>query len=529
MAGRKTQPFKFNPRSVADALDGGQTNPGAMMTAINLIFDPANLFTLQCRPAAIKTFDFTGITGAGAVSVAFTVGDICYGMIKSDTVATYDQPFAYNLATNSLVTVSGTQSSSTLPLTQPTTGTWSPPTMDLVGVLLYVTHPGFVGGGSAFFGWFDTTNPAAPVWHAGNTTTTLLPHVPQAVAQFNNRAWFAVRDALYVTDALTTAISDATHIILIDGGEITGLITQPMSTTTQGTLQALVVFTEGTIDQITGDFSDGTLVKNLIDDSVGCNSPRTLAATPKGVMFRAIDGLRIVSSSGSLEEPNPDLKLPFINTLDPTRASGCYVNNIYRITVKNGHANGNPLEEYWYDFRSAGWTGPHTFTQSMALDGGGTTIVFSNTNAPGLYTSDVVVTGNSIFTELGDDLSFLLTTSPLPDNGGLYENSCVLTVIDMQLPTDGSSYTFSASDVLHGVQSTATVTANINGTIWNAFAWGNANWTAVSYGMERYNIPWKNPVVFSRMILQATGVSNSAFKIGKSTIGYEQLRYVRTV
>lgn len=522
------QPFRFNPRSVTDALDGGQVAPGSLAKAINLIFDPANPFTFECRPAALKTYDFSDLDGPEAVSVAYIVGDICYGMIASSAVSDYDQPFAYNLVTNTLITVSGTQSSSTLPLTQPTTGNWTPPTMALVGPLLYVTHPGFIGGASAFFGWFDTTNPAAPVWHSGNTGTNLLPSVPTNVAQFNNRAWLVVKNAIYFTDALTTTISDASHILIIgDSINITALAPQPLITSVQGIIQSLVVFKHNIIALITGDDTQGNLAINIISSSVGCIAPRTISPTPKGLMFESIDGIRVIGQDGTLGDPNPDLKNPFIFALSPSRSSACYNKGIYRVTVQNGHANANPKEEYWFDFAMNGWTGPHTFVQDMAVSYGDTFIVFNSELAPSLWTSDVVQSGTSTFVENDDDMSFLEETSPMPDSGGLYENSAVLSVIDMQLPNNGDSYTFAASDVNNGVLSTASVVSPVSANLWGSFDWGSGTWTPFSYGLDRYNIPWSAPLVFSRMVWQISGPSSLGFKIGKLSVGYQPLKYVR--
>jgi hypothetical protein len=529
MAGRNTQPFQFKPRSVVDALDGGSIAPGGLAAATNLIFDPSNPFCLECRPAAIKTYSFSGISGAGVVSVSYVVGDICYGMISSSLLATYDQPFAYNLATNSLVTVSGTQDEGTLPFTPTTTGKWNPPTMALVGVLLYVTHPGFVGGDDAFFGWFDTTDPTAPVWHAGNTTTNLLPTVPTCVSGFNNRAWFACGNALNFTDTLTTNISDATHVLTIGDSEpITALAQQPIVTTVQGQIQSLVAFKQYVFATITGDAVTGDLALNLNSSEVGTISGRTTACTPKGIMFATIDGVRIIGKDGMVSEPNADLKIPFVYALDATRSSACYNNNIYRISVQNGHANGNPIEEYWYDFRTNGWTGPHSFYQSMSSPYGNTFIAFNNVLKPGLWTSDVVQSGTSTFTENGSSMAFLEQTVPMPDDGGLYEGSAVLSVVDMELPQVAQSYTFVASDVNHGVLSQAQISTNSSGAIWNGFNWGTGVWTATSYGLDRYNIPWTNPLVFSRMVWQITGTSRLGLKIGKLTIGHQPTRYVRT-
>lgn len=529
MVGRNTRPFRFNPRGVVDALDGGQVEPGGLSAAVNLIFDPSNPFTLTCRPAALKTSDFTGVTGAGVVSIAFVVGDICYGLIASSSVpGGYDKPFAYNLATNTLVTVSGTQTSSTLPLTVSASGTWTPPTMALVGVLLYVTHPGFVGGGSAFFGWFDTTNPAAPVWNAGNTTTNPLPSVPTAVAELNNRAWFACKNAILFTDPLTTTISDATHVLTIGDSEpITALAQQPLVTMVQGQIEALIVFKASVFGVITGDDATGNLALNMNRSAVGTSAPRSVVVTPRGVMFAARDGVRTIGRDGIAGEPNQDLKNPFIFALTPSRMSAGYSNNIYRISVQNGQTNGTPIEEYWFDFRANGWTGPHTFVQSLCVAYKSTFIAFVNTIAPGLFTSDCVQSGTSIFTENGSALAFLERTSPMQDDGGMYEGTAVLSVFDMQVPKVAQSYNFAAIDVNNGVLSTATIAFSATGAIWNGFNWGAGTWTATSYGLERYNIPWHNRLVFSRLVFQVTGASLLEVKLGKLTIGDQPTNYVR--
>ncbi len=528
MANRSTMPFRFNPRSVVDALDGGQVAPGGCALLTNLIFDPVNPFALQCRPAALKQTDFSSLTTPGFVSVAYIVGDICYGMIKSGAVATYDQPFAYNLATNSLVTVSGTQSSATLPLTQSSSGAWTPPTMALVGVNLIVTHPGFIGGMSAFFGWFDTTNPAAPVWHAGNTTTNLLPSVPTAVAQFNNRAWFALGNVLGFTDTLAFSISDATNFLTMnDINVITALAPLSQTTSVQGGIQSLAAFGEHAITVITGDAAFNNLADNTISTSVGTLSARGIANTDKGLMFPANDGIRTLGVDSTLSEPNTDLKVLFIFSVEPTRISASYNNNIYRITSQNGLALGTPKQEYWFDFRSNGWTGPHTFVQDMVVPYSETFVAFDSGNAPALYISDVVATGSSTFTELGSALNFTFRTAPMQDDGGLFQGTSTLSVLDLQLPHVNQSYTFSAFDVNQGLLSTAPLTVSSIGNIWDGFNWSNDTWTANTYGLSRYNIPWTNPLTFTRLIFQMYGPSNLNFKVGKLTVGYEPTRYVR--
>jgi hypothetical protein len=339
-----------------------------------------------------------------------------------------------------------------------------------------------------------------------------------------------VKNTLGFTDPLnaTPTITDATHFITVGDSEpITATAPQPLVTTVQGILQALAVFKGSLTAQITGDIGTGTLTLNIISSTVGTYAPRSVAPIDTGLMFAANDGIRTLSQSGSLGDPNEDLRNPFIFALVPSRMSAAYNNNIYRISVQNGHANGNPVQEYWYDFRNKGWTGPHTFVQSMASPYLGTFICFSNTIAPALFTSDVVQSGASTFVENGVPMSFVEQTAPLADDGGPYECSAILSVIDMHLPHIAQSYTFVASDVDNGVLSTATIASSPTGAIWDGFTWGVGIWTALSYGLERYNIPWQQPLVFSRLVWQITGYSNLGFKVGKLTIPYQPLKYVR--
>ncbi len=314
-----------------------------------------------------------------------------------------------------------------------------------------------------------------------------------------------------------------------DISEITAMATQGISTSVQGSIQSLVVFGEDAITVITGDAANGNLATNTLDTSTGTAAGRSVVSTPKGTMFMAADGMRFISNSGALEDPNLDLKNPFIFALTPSRASACYNNNIYRITVQNGHVNGNPLQEWWFDFRNSGWTGPHTFTQSMCVAYGKTFIAFVNTITPALFTSDVVQSGTSTFTENGSPLAFLERTAPLQDDGGMYEGSAVLSVVDMQIPQVAQSYTIVASDVNNGVLATATIAFSSTGAVWNGFTWGVGVWTATSYGLERYNIPWTSPLVFSRLVWQITGTSILNLRIGKLTIGEQPTKYVRAL
>lgn len=146
-----TSPLYFSPTGLSDELDSTDGFPGAMASLQNLIFDPAADNVLQCRPASIELLPpkFPNpILTFGFVSVFKIVGDVLYGMVASRATPGHDQPFAFNLLTNTVIPVAGFNAANT-PVSPPTSGDWTPPTMDVVGTQVVVTHPGFAQGAFA--------------------------------------------------------------------------------------------------------------------------------------------------------------------------------------------------------------------------------------------------------------------------------------------------------------------------------------------------------------------------------------------
>src|SRR5258705_10821263 len=191
MAIRKSTPMFFSPAGVSDPLDGTNVFPGAMAALTHLIPDPATPNLWAPRPASISLTTFGGFTTPGFISVLQVIGNFVFGMVASGRNAGHDEPFCFNLLTNTFVTITGITNANT-PISPLAAGAWETPTMALVGTKLVVTHPGFTVGGGVLFGWFDISNLAAPTWTGGNTTTNALPVRPSAVAQFGGRAYFIV-------------------------------------------------------------------------------------------------------------------------------------------------------------------------------------------------------------------------------------------------------------------------------------------------------------------------------------------------
>ena len=165
MALRRSQAITFKPKGLSDTVDATDAFAGAMTTLQNLIpaNDTPNSFVP--RPGAVSLSSFASFSSPGFVSASLVVGNLEYGMVASALNTGKDQPYVYNLLTNTFLTVNGITAANT-PTSPASTGAWTPPIMAVVGTRIVVTHPGFPGG-QYKFGWFDISSFS----YTGSTTT----------------------------------------------------------------------------------------------------------------------------------------------------------------------------------------------------------------------------------------------------------------------------------------------------------------------------------------------------------------------
>lgn len=373
-----------------------------------------------------------------------------------------------------------------------------------------------------------------PLWAAGNTSgATQLAGVPQAVKQFSNRAYFAQKNNLLYTDTLSLNVSNADGVQVLtvgDTADITALAGLPEYTSSTGVLQALLAFKEFSIWQVTGDSALDSLALNNLIGTVGTSAPRSVQVTPRGVEFMALDGMRLVDLSGAVSEVNPDLATPFIYTQYPSRVAAAFNAGVYRICVKNTATLNSPREDYHYEYKREGWTGPHTFGYDLAVPFENDFIVFSN-DLPGTMWRAYSVqnrggTGNT-FIEHGVQMTWLYQTTNLTDVGNMYANTVIRTTIEMALPASGDTYNFLALDESASVLAQATIFTAFSEAIWNAFNWGDGTlWGTKLAGLKPISIPWTEPPIFNRMAVQGAGDSALGLRLGAVYNGYERLRYL---
>lgn len=554
MGTRKQQVIRFRPRGVSDTLDGDNSSPGACASLQNLIQDPTTPYIFTCRPANTPIFDFNAPaiwgkfvwgeadwgsaegSSLGVITAGFQVGNIIYGLIGTllGSFAGKDVPFAFDMTTQAFLPVSGITVAD-CPVSQATSGAWVPPQMTLTGIDLVVTHIGF-DGVTNYFGWFDVTNPLLPVWHAGNTTANGLPSVPQGAGTFNNRTYFACGNLMFYTDTLDLNMTNSNQSLSVgDYTHITCVAPLPVGTTSEGIIQGLILFKLTTTYLLIGDEIANVsgvgqpLALNQLSSSVGTGAPRSAVSTPEGVRFMASDGMRVINFFGVMSNPDPDLAVPFINAVTPSRVAAAFNSNTYRICIQNGASIGSPFQDYWLNLLRRSWTGPHTFQYDLAIPLGNQFVLASNILPGKLWNSFAIQNyaglGNT-FVENGVQLSWIYETCPMTDLDNIYANNADRMTVELALPSEGQTYNFIAQNEDGNLLATANITAPTGATIWGSFVWGAANWGSGASGLKGITAPWDQTVVFDKLTVKGSGFSALDFKIGSLQIGYKRLNYL---
>lgn len=503
-----------------------------MASLQNLIFDPSTENVLQCRPASIELLANrfpNPILSFGFVSVFKIVGDVLYGLANSRLNPGHDQPFAFNLLTGTSILVTGVTGANT-PLSPATSGAWTPPTMDVIGTKLIVTHPGFTLPNA--FGWFDISVPLAPTWNAGNTATTPLAAPATAVVQFNGRAYYLVnppgaQPGLYASDVLDPlTMTDPTFILTFGDNELlTALAGLPLNNQLGGIIQSAIVFKGASIMyQVTGDpaanTAAGPWTKNALNVATGTLAPRSVAPSPLGLMFMSPQGLRTIGFTAQVSPPlganGKGISTPFIGAPTPSRMAVAANASILRASVTD--ANGQQ-REFWYDMTRSTWTGPHTFPATMIAPYKNTFILAPLALPNSIWQSDWLQDADSTFNEAGSPLTWAWQPSMLTDVRDMQEHEQHETVVLLSTATGAQAV---AANENGNVIASASVAPTLAGN------WSDARWQGSMYFKQVFALPptrlaWDQTIVFGRLTLQITGVSDSMTRIGALTMRYEQL------
>jgi hypothetical protein len=554
---RKSKPLTWRAKGLCDSLDASNSFSGSMATLKDLIPDPTTSMLWQCRPASIQLINFNTGAGpfssgfssgfqhglfigtAGFISVMRVIGNFVYGMIADSAIPSHDAPFCYNLLTNTAIAVSGTINSTTTPVSPPVTGAWTPPQMALIGVKLMVAHSGFTGVGGNFVGWFDLTNPAAPVWNAGNLTGLVSFTVaPTGVVQFFNRAYYIhnnlTQPAVIFSDVLnSTNVTNANQVLTFgDNVALTALAGLPLNNQLGGIVQSVMVFKNvSNIYQITGDaaFSPPTLSVNTLNVATGTLAPNSICSTSKGLAFIAPDGLRLIDFTANVSDPigidGKGVSVPFISTAIPTRVVATCNGDVLRVTTSNAAVSGSPFQEFWYDIARSIWTGPHSFPASLIEPYNNTFIMTPVGISASLWQSDYVQSNVSVFVENSQQMTYEWMTTLLPDTDQIMNNCMTEATLDLAVPSNIGTVNVAALDQGSTVIDTVAIASSVGGTtLWGSFVWGAAAWGGAGAPfLAPYQLQWHKPIVFARMSIQVSGQSAAGLKVGSLHMRYQML------
>jgi len=528
--------YQWRPVGLSDARDGKLAFPGACKLLTNLIHDPVSNNMLAPRPASTSITTFSGFTSPGVVSVMVSVGTRVFGMIASGRNPGFDEPFCYDTAANAFVPISGVTSSN-VPATQGTSGAWTPPCMAVVGNYIVITHPGYTVT-SGPIGTINLTTLAYSTGNMMNGTTAVLNAVPTSVAQFYGRAWYAVGNQAYFSDALyPLRQTDAGQVLTLGASSepITVFVPQGISTATQGILSALIAFKPNSIWQITGDWnyggstSGGNLALNQITASIGCSAPRTAVPTPAGIMFMAVDGIRTIPTlSMAVTEPNPDVVYPFFNCTQPTRACAAYSADTYRIsldTVTTTDVLGR--FEYWFPLKVGKWSGPHTFPADVIAPLGNSFVLAVNSIGAQLFQSNSYTTASDTFIENGSPLTVNMTSTLIDPEPPMAEKAFVeMTVAAVY---GAQSYTVQILDSQGNLINQAQLLPVNTPSTWGGagVVWGapGVSWASAPYNSSVSPLAFPAPLVFKTCQIVLSGSSGYYFRLGRFDFRYEALQY----
>ena len=539
MAIRNGQPVRFTPKGLCDAFDATDAFPGASALLQNLIFDQANPELVVSRPgvgAPSANFTTAGFANPTFVSVMAVIGTVAYGMVSTSRTAGHDEPFAFDLVGGIFINVSGV-SGANVPTSPATSGAWTPPTMAVVSTKILITHPGFNGAGNGYFGVIDISVPATPAWSSTNTATNALPAPPTSVANYNNRAWYAIGNVDYFSDVLVplTRTNASQSVTFGDPTPITAQSGLPIQTTSSGVTGALVVFKGSSIWQVTGDLVTNNLALNFITLTTGCIAPRSVVQGPFGIFFAGVDAPYILNFLGVLSplshtpgnDGPADVQVPFQNAITPSRIAASFSGNIFRACLATTIQGAQQTNDYWFDIRRKRWNGPHTFTYDCISQFGNNFVISGADHGAFLFISQSIPTTTSTYLDNGTQLVSHLKSSSFPKTGHMQQVQVVESTIEFASSGLSVQYQITGYDDQNNTLGAAQVTTPPVGITWGGGAlWGGgAIWTTAQRVPHVFTIPWQAPLVFQKMALDVQASSSNSLSIGTFFARYQDTGY----
>jgi len=245
--------------------------------------------------------------------------------------------------------------------------------------------------------------------------------------------------------------------------------------------------------------------------------------TPKGLMFMSPQGLRVISFTAQVSDPiganGRGISTPFIGVPVPSRIAAAANASVVRISVTD--VNGQQ-REFWHDMTRGTWTGPHTFPASMIAPYGNTFIMAPLALPNSLWRSDWLQSAASTFVEAGLPLTWTYQTSMLADMRDMEQHEQHETVLLLSTGNGATAYAVNEKGNIIG---TANVPPVGNVSNWNAVMWQSSMYFGQQFALPPTQLQWNQTLVYGRLTLQVSGISDSLTRIGSLQMRTEQLGY----
>lgn len=373
---------------------------------------------------------------------------------------------------------------------------------------------------------FTSGTSAAPIYGAGNTNTNTLVQNPLWVANFNGRAWFAVRNGVVYTDSLLPwQVTNASQgLTLGNDTGVTCLAGLPLTSQQQGgVVQSLIAF-KGAAPywQILGDAATSDLRIDEVAGSVGTLAPLTVQSTTKGLGYISPDGLRLIDPMTAIcSEPigadGQGIAAPFAYAVVKSRMAAAFNKNVYRVSVQNGAIDSQATQEFWFDFKRGIFTGPHDFPAAVIAASPADDadfVLFATGIDAKLWENTVSPSAASTYTENGAVMNVMWTTSLLPENNTGNANLIVESSMGFAMPAS-QTLTFQATDEEGAVLDTISRSGDgAAGALWNAFNWGTGVWGGSVERFTQWGLPWTRALAFKQAQISCYGPAVSNLVIG---------------
>jgi hypothetical protein len=307
----------------------------------------------------------------------------------------------------------------------------------------------------------------------------------------------------------------------------------PVQTTSSGIVQALLVFKEFQIWQVTGDLVTSNLALNYLSLNVGTSAPRSVVQTPYGTNFMAIDGPYVVDALGAVKpltktpgENEQDIQAPFIYATQPSRVAAGYSGGVYRINVDT-YLNGTTLNgDYWFDLQRRRWNGPHTFAADCLSQVGNYFVTSHPNYGAKLFKAQLLSDTTTVYNDNGTAITFMLLSSSFPKDASMTQKMVVESTIELSSSGATVNYNITALDgVFNRISSVVISVINSNFT-WGSSYWGSSYWSSSINIPKVCNIPWDRQLVFQKMSIQVDGSCQNNISIGSTFLRYQELGYM---